>query len=130
MLQFIASLAYLCLAPVYPQFLRQHAIEKEYFGLVVSVLSLSFIGASVLTGKVLLKYIPRLTVSYIGIGLIGVNLVGIGCLDFGQLTKSQIIGLSFLFQIIGGAGKGMANTANFAILSTYKAQRQTYISYF
>jgi len=122
-------MAYLLLLPFYPKFLREKGIEPEYMGFVMSTFSACFIFAALLTGKLFLRYMSRIMGCYIGSMLIIASIVGLGSLYY-ITHKETIIILSFVFQMIGGFGKGMNNTCNLAILSSYKDKRQVFIAYF
>lgn len=127
-LQLAASMVYLQMLPFFPQFLRKKGIDKIYLGLGMSVFSFAFIFSSLFTGRFLLKRIKRINGSYTGACFLIINMAGLGTLDY--LNDKNIILYSFfILQVLGGIGNGLSSTSSLALLSSYKDQRQTYISY-
>ena len=114
--------------PFFPQFMNEKQIEPYWLGLFMSVLSMSFLFAALITGKYILLYIDRLTCCYLSSILLLINLIGLGSLYFLQ-DKMQIIYLTNFFQIIGGIGNALNNSSAMAIVSSYDENKLEYISY-
>ena len=121
-LQFIASMAYLQILPFYPSFLRKKKIDGEYLGFIMAVFSVFFILSAYITGKWLLNKIKRITGCYLGAILVIINILGLGSL-YPLKNGNFILGLTFLFQMLGGIGNGINTTSTLAILTSYKEMR-------
>jgi len=93
----------------------------------MTVFAIAFIISSFLTGKYILKYLDRLLGCYIGAVFVIIYLFGLGLLEYTNVTKTLLIE-SYIFQVIGGFGKGLNSSSSIAILSSYK-EREKYIGY-
>jgi hypothetical protein len=58
-LTLVANMAYLQMAPFYPEFLKRKRIDQMYMGLAMAMFASTFIAGSLLTGKVILHRIER-----------------------------------------------------------------------
>lgn len=62
----VANMAYWQLTPFYPKFVREHGIDKEYVGFVMSAFAFMFIVSSIFTGSFLLRFLDRVKGCFIG----------------------------------------------------------------
>jgi len=88
----------------------------------------SFIISSLLTGKYVLKYINRMFGCYLGAIFVIIYLFGLGVLEYTNDAEVLII-QSYVYQVIGGIGKGLNSSSSVAILNSYKEKREKYIGY-
>lgn len=79
---FVQNMAYWQLAPFFPEFVRTKNIDKMWVGIAMSCFASFFLVSSLITGKILLKYIKRIDGCFLGSGLLIINLFGFGCLYF------------------------------------------------